>query len=38
MSYPVLRNDDPNLLKITNKDDEIKKLKYKTQKLDHDQF
>ena len=32
MSCPNLPNEDPFLLKITTKEDEIKELKYKTEK------
>ena len=35
MTYPKL-NIDPYLLKIKNKEDEIKELKYKTEKHDHE--
>ena len=34
-NYPDLKND-VNLLKVTTKDDEIKELKYKTEKHDHE--
>ena len=34
-NYPDLKNDI-NLLKVTTKDDEIKELKYKTEKHDHE--
>ena len=34
MSNPNLKNEDQILLKTTSKDDEIKKLKYKTEKHD----
>ena len=37
-TYPNLKNEDPTLLKITTKDDEIKDLKYKTEKPDHEIF
>ena len=33
-TYPSF-NNDPELLKINTKDDEIKDLKYKTEKRDH---
>ena len=33
--YPIL-NNDPELLKIKTKDDEIKDLKYKTEEHDHE--
>ena len=33
-TYPNLKNEDPTLLKITAKDDEIQELKYKTEKHD----
>ena len=33
-TYPILKNEDPTLLKITTKDDEIKTLRYKTEKHD----
>ena len=35
-TYPNLKNEDPTLLKITTKDDEIKELKYRTEKHDHE--
>ena len=34
--YPSLKNEDPTLLKITTKDDEIKELKYRTEKHDYE--
>ena len=34
MPYPNLKNEDPEVLKIKTKDDEIKDLKYKTDKHD----
>ena len=34
--FPNLKNEDPQLLKITTKDDEIKELKYRTEKHDHE--
>ena len=34
--YLDLENDEPSLLKVTTKDDEIKELKYKTEKHDHE--
>ena len=30
------KNEDPSLIKITTKDDEIKQLKYKTEKHEHE--
>ena len=36
MVYPNLENEDPTLLKIATKDNEIKELKYKTEKHDHE--
>ena len=35
-TYPYLKNEDPTLLKITFKGDEIKDLKYKTEIHDHE--
>ena len=35
MSPPNLENEDPTLLKITPRDNEIGELKYKTGKHDH---
>ena len=35
-TLPNLKNEDPTLLKITTKDDEIKELKYKTKKHGHE--
>ena len=35
MTYPILK-DDPALLKIAAKDDEIKEIKYKTEKQDYE--
>ena len=35
MAYPSLKNEDPSLLKLTTKDDEVKELNCKTEK--HDQ-
>ena len=35
MTYPELKNDI-NLLKVTTKDDEIKELKFRTEKHDHE--
>ena len=29
-TYPNLKNEDPTLLKITTKDDQLKELQYKT--------
>ena len=37
-TYPNLKNEDPTLLKITTKHDEIKDLKYKTEKHDHEKI
>ena len=34
--YPNLKNEHPTLLKITTKDEEIKELKCKTEKHDHE--
>ena len=34
--YPNLKTDDVELLKIKTKDDQLKKLQYKTEKHDHD--
>ena len=34
--YPNLKNDDVELLKIKTRDDEIKKLKYQTEKHDYE--
>ena len=34
--YPILKTDDVELLKITTKDDQLKKLQYKTEKHDFD--
>ena len=34
--YPNLKNEDPTMLIITTKDNEIKELKYKTEKQDHE--
>ena len=31
-TYPDLKNEDPTLLKITTKDDEVKDLKFKKEK------
>ena len=31
-TYPNLKSEDPALLKITTKDDQLKKLQYKTEK------
>ena len=36
MAYPNLKNEDPTLLKITTKADEIKDLRYRTEKHDHE--
>ena len=36
-TYPNL-NNDPELLKRKTKDDEIKNLKYETEKHDHEKF
>ena len=36
MTYPNLKNEDPALLKITTKDDQLKELHYKTEKHDHE--
>ena len=35
-TFPNLKNEDPTLLKITTKDDEIKEVKYRTEKHDHE--
>ena len=35
-TYPSLKTDDVELLKIKTKDDEIKELKYRTEKHDHE--
>ena len=35
-TYPNLKNEDPALLKIPTKDDEINELKYKSEKHDHE--
>ena len=37
-TYPNLKNEDPTLLEITTKDEEIKELKYKTEKHDHEKI
>ena len=34
-TFPNINNIDPNLLKIKTKNEEIKDLKYKTEKRDH---
>ena len=36
MTYPNLNNEDPTRLKITTKDDEIKELKYRTERHDYE--
>ena len=36
MNTRNLKNDDPTLLKITTKDDEIKQIRNKTEKHDHE--
>ena len=38
MTYPNLKNEDPSLLKITTKDDEVEELKYKSEKQDHERI
>ena len=35
-TYPKLKTDDVELLKIKTRDDEIKNLKYQTEKHDHE--
>ena len=35
-TYPSLKTDDVELLKIKTKDDEIKELKYRTEEHDHE--
>ena len=35
-AYPNLKTDDVELLKIKTRDDEIKNLKYQTEKHDHE--
>ena len=37
-TYTNLKNEDPTLLNVTTKDDEIKNLKYQTEKHDHENF
>ena len=34
--YPILKTDDVEILKIKTKDDQLKKLQYKTEKYDHE--
>ena len=36
-TYPIL-NNDPDLLKVKTKNDEIKDIKYKTEKHDQENF
>ena len=36
MAYPNLRNEVPELSEIKTKDDEIKDIKYKTEKHDYE--
>ena len=36
MVYPNSKNEDPTLLKLTTRDDEIKGVKYITEKHDHE--
>ena len=38
MSYPNLKNEDPTLLKLATRDDEIKEFKYKTGIHDYENF
>ena len=35
-TYPNLKIEDPTLLKITTKDDQLKELQYRTEKHDHE--
>ena len=35
-TYPNLKTDDVELLKIKTKDDQLKELQYKTEKHDHE--
>ena len=35
MCYPNLKNEDPTLLDITTKDDDLKEVEYETEKHDH---
>ena len=35
-TYPNLKNEDPTLLKITTKDDQLKELQNRTEKHDHE--
>ena len=37
MTYPIL-NIEPELLKTKTRDDEVKELKYKTEKHDHEKI
>ena len=35
-TYPILKNEDPTLLKMTTKNYEIEGLRYKTEKHHHE--
>ena len=37
-TYPKMKNEDPTLLKIRTKDDEIRELDYKTEKHDQEKI